>query len=67
MPKSPTTELVVELVRHLAAEHNCRIEIASHDETNPVTASTVDRSQFGFGQTVVEAVTRLRKNPIKSR
>lgn len=53
--------LVIAL-RRASAEFGCRFEVSS-DPKFPVSASTQDRTLYGFGDTLVEAATNLRERP----
>ena len=54
------TELIEQL-RIMASTYGCRLEICSHYEKMPVSASNADGSAYGFGKTVEEAVAKLNE------
>lgn len=58
----PKPDPVIAHVRHLAAEFGCRLEISS-DERLPVAASNQDRTRYGFGSSVSDAVNQLTHHP----
>lgn len=58
-------QLALDHIRQRSAEYGCRIEVCSDAGDMPVSASNNDRTRYGFGRTIAEAVGALRGNPRK--
>jgi hypothetical protein len=55
---------VLDHVRARAIELKCRIEISSDLIGDlPISASNADRTRYGFGKSIAEAVGNLHQNP----